>query len=129
MKQVLALLAVLVPLFGCSAPESRPHAQLDTLFERLRSAASADEAAAIQGNILKSWSKSGKAEVDTLVSTGIQALHRGQSERALAIFTKVTTDAPQFAEGWNLRAMVRFLRDEYPEAIGDIEHVLALEPR
>jgi tetratricopeptide (TPR) repeat protein len=48
---------------------------------------------------------------------------------ALDFLDRITTLEPQYAEGWNKRATVFFLTDQYGKAIADLERVLALEPR
>lgn len=47
---------------------------------------------------------------------------------ALAILDSVVADVPGYAEGWNERAFIRFLRDDFDGSLDDIEHALALEP-
>ena len=41
----------------------------------------------------------------------------------------MVTLAPGFAEGWNKRATIHYIRDNYARALRDIEQVLRLEPR
>ena len=36
--------------------------------------------------------------------------------------------APDYAEGWNRRAYVYFLKNDYERALGDLRRALALEP-
>ena len=45
------------------------------------------------------------------------------------LFTKVIDQSPDFAEAWNKRATVYFLKGELDKSIADIEKTLELEPR
>ena len=107
----------------------RATAGLDPLFDRLRSAASDDEAESIQAAILHIWANSGRPEVDALMVDGLDRLRDGDAKAALADFDQAVRLAPRFAEGWNLRGTARFLLDDYSGAVIDLERTLALEPR
>jgi uncharacterized protein GlcG (DUF336 family) len=42
---------------------------------------------------------------------------------------RITTLKPDFVEGWDKRANVYFMMEDYGRSLADLEHVLALEPR
>ncbi|MBI2235503.1 MAG: hypothetical protein HYU60_00850 [Magnetospirillum sp.] len=133
-RRLLSFLALLVLLTGsvsCSGPPAAPRGSgdLDTLFQRLQSTQSEEEAQRVEVAIRRAWSRSGRAGVDALTAHAVEAMHAGQYVQALAFLDKVVEAAPQFAEGWNLRATVHYLRDEFGPAVSDIGHVLSLEPR
>jgi tetratricopeptide (TPR) repeat protein len=48
---------------------------------------------------------------------------------ALADFTRMIQIAPEFAEGWNKRATVLYLVQDYEGSRADVDKTLALEPR
>lgn len=111
------------------APAPRAEVTLDPLFDRLRATPSAHEAQMLEVAIRHAWSRSGEGTVDALMGRAVEAIHAGQYETALDTLDRVVRTAPRWAEGWNLRATVHYLREDYAEAVVDIEHVLSLEPR
>lgn len=128
----LALVILLGANVSCSSdpvPADQVSSGLDTLFERLRTTTSAEEAEMIVVTIRHVWSQSGRSIVDTLMGRAVQAIHVGDYESARETLDGVTDIAPEYVEGWNLRATVNYLREDYAAALADIEHVLALEPR
>jgi len=52
-----------------------------------------------------------------------------QYPRALDVLDQVVLLKPDFAEGWNKRATVYYLIDDYGSSLADIRRTLALEPR
>ncbi|HLO75696.1 MAG TPA: tetratricopeptide repeat protein [Magnetospirillum sp.] len=135
MKRILVCVA-LVMLLGASmscstdqtARDGRP-TNLDALFQRLQATQDDEEAHLIEVTIRHVWAQSGRQTVDALMRQAAEAVHSGHTEDALAALDQVVSIAPNYVEGWNLRATVHYLRDEYGQAVVDIEHVLALEPR
>jgi tetratricopeptide (TPR) repeat protein len=102
---------------------------LDTLFGDLAKARTAEEGKAIEAAIFKVWQQSGSASIDLLMSHGLDAFARKDFDRALFYFNEVVTLQPDFVEGWDKRASVYFLKDNYSAALKDLEQVLRLEPR
>ena len=83
----------------------------------------------IERKIWRLWTDSGRGDVDSLMRKGIRALGQRDYDRALNFFNQIISLDPEFSEGWNKRATVRFLRGEFKESLEDIESTLILEPR
>lgn len=129
----LALVILLGASVSCSSDPAPTADQvsggLDSLFERLRVTTSSEEAEMIVVTIRHVWSQSGRTAVNALMGRAVQSIHAGDYDMALETLDGVTSIAPEFVEGWNLRATVNYLREDYTSAVKDIEHVLILEPR
>lgn len=82
-----------------------------------------------EADIRRLWSHSGSAAMDLLFKRGEAALEAGDPELAIEHLTALTDHAPDFAEGWNLRATAFFQAGEYGPSIADIAKTLTLEPR
>ena len=60
---------------------------------------------------------------------GEAAMEDEDFKTAVAKFDAVIKARPDFAEGWNQRAIVHFLNGDIAGALDDVERTLALEPR
>ena len=103
-------------------------AELDKLFAALKEANPAD-ARVIEADIWRLWSRSGSPAMDLLLERGEKATEQGDYERALDHLTALTDHAPDFAEGWNQRAIVWFNMGRFGQSVADIQRTLALNPR
>src|SRR5687767_9368430 len=83
------------------------------------------EVARAEQALWQMWTRSGIDEVDALLFEGVQAMERRDFDEADRIFSRVIARAPDFAEGWNKRATVRYLAENYEGAIADCEATLA----
>lgn len=106
-----------------------PDEVLDRLFAQLRQADDKDMAAVLENAIQAMWLRSGSPTADVLMKQAGEATEAKSYGPALAILDTVVELYPDFAEGWNRRATVHFLRGDYTSSLSDIEQVLALEPR
>ena len=81
-----------------------------------------------EAQLWQMWCRSGVADIDNLFHDGVEALEGHDLEQAESIFNQVIEAAPGFAEGWNKRATVRYLAEEYEGAIADCEETLTRNP-
>ncbi|HEY5738471.1 MAG TPA: tetratricopeptide repeat protein, partial [Gammaproteobacteria bacterium] len=121
-----ALVAICVPgLALCDQTDSR----LDALFETLQS--SQDEVLLLEteSEIWDIWYDSGEQQVDDKMEQAAEQLRNGNLAAAGRLYSEVIEMLPEFSEGWNRRATVRFYQRDYAGSLADIEETLRLEPR
>lgn len=116
-------------LLALSAAADQRDPRLADLFARLQHAAASAERQTVEEAIWHLWTASGQDKIDALMAQGISAMNARHLDEALALFEQVVNQAPDFAEGWNKRATVYYLRGEWQASMADVQHTLALEPR
>jgi Tfp pilus assembly protein PilF len=67
-------------------------------------------------------------ELRTAVEHGMSRRSSYDFEAAEATLDEVIKTAPDYAEAWNQRAFVRFLREKDAGALSDLEKTIELEP-
>jgi tetratricopeptide (TPR) repeat protein len=126
---VFGILATLVMAAPATGRADQSDERLEELFDRLRATADPLEAQIIEVQIWRIWTDSGRDDINTLVEEGSRFMAQGLLKEAIAIFDRVVTNLPEFAEGWNKRATAHYLNGDYTASMIDIERTLALEPR
>ncbi|HKU87952.1 MAG TPA: tetratricopeptide repeat protein [Casimicrobiaceae bacterium] len=74
------------------------------------------------------WSRSGDDAVDGLLAAGTEQMRTGDLDGAIATFSTVITQKPEFAEGWNKRATALFLAGEFRRSLADCDEVMKRNP-
>jgi len=82
-------------------------------------------AATAEAVLWSAWCRSGHPEVDRTFRAGVEAMQQQKLADAEALFTRVIELKPEFAEGWNKRATVRFIRRNFSGSIADCQQALA----
>lgn len=133
-RRLLALAALApvflaVPVLDASA-ETRREKNRRFLFQRLRDAGSEREGRLAEDAIWRMWmAEAPDRETARAVAEAMQARERYDFDTALSLLDGVVASAPTYAEGWNQRAFVRFLRQDPDGSLEDIERALTLEPQ
>ena len=120
-------LAILCVTFAQLPAMAQDQEELQRLLSKLADPA-AEDWERTEERIIDTWSRSGSTAMDLLLIRGQDALEAEDYQAAIEHFTALTDHAPNFAEGWNMRATAFFLIDEYGLSIEDIGRTLALNP-
>lgn len=88
----------------------------------------AELAATAEALLWRTWCRSGDSEADRIFRAGVEAMQEGELEDAEQRFSRVIELMPGFAEGWNKRATVRFMRRNFAGSIADCQETLARNP-
>ena len=112
-----------------SVAHGDPMSNLDTLFAALKIAPDEESAKAIEQRIWAVWMISGSDTCNLLMARVKAATEAKDYDLALKLLDAVVEIKPDYVEGWNQRATVYYLKDDYAHAIADIGQVLKREPR
>lgn len=109
-------------------PEKTPEEALADAFDALRSD---DEQIwrDAENEISRLWSRSGSPSYDLLLRRSRDALEEEEWDKALDHLNDLVNLAPEFAEGWNMRATLHFQQENFGRSLADIAETLAREPR
>ena len=102
---------------------------LDFLFGALKVAPDDDSAKAISDRIWGVWLGSGGDTTNLLISRVRTAIEGKEYDLAIQLLDSVIEFKPEYVEGWNQRATVYYMKQDYTRALADLAQVLAREPR
>ena len=120
------LLALIVSAPGMADQTDQ---RLDGLFDTLRTSSDSAELNEVEASIWEIWYDSGESDIDALMLEAGALTSAGNLPAAEKAYARIIELAPNFSEGWNRRATVRFYQEDYEGSLSDIEQTLKLEPR
>lgn len=123
----LATLALATALPSLSLADSM--SERERLFAALKSARTEAEGREAENAIWHFWlDQAPTARIREAIDRGMERRESYDFEAAEAALDIAVRDAPDYAEGWNQRAFVRFLRDNADGALADLEKAVELDP-
>src|SRR6202163_1246005 len=102
---------------------------LDFLFGALKAAPDEVSAKHVEARIWALWLQTPSDTAALLMMRAKAAMDAQQMDVALKLLDAVVKLRPDYIEGWNRRATVYYLQNDYAHSLGDIEQVLVREPR
>jgi tetratricopeptide (TPR) repeat protein len=123
---------------GSDAPQPKPTPDVqaksstetvEDLFDRLAKADDEDEAAGIVGALEAMWMRSGSDTGELLASRALNAFAAQDYMLALSLLDTVVAVDPDWAEGWNERATVRYHAGDAMGSAADVAETLKRNPR
>ena len=125
-----ALLLWAGPVLADGCPEAADHtAALQPLFEQLQTVEGEMEAKALSNQMWRYWVDAPDEASQSMLDDGMAARQVWDFVRALDRFDALVSYCPFYAEGYNQRAFVNYLRQDYAAALPDLNRALELNPK
>ena len=102
---------------------------LDFLFGALKAAPDEASAKHVEARIWALWMQTPSDTAALLMLRAKAAMDAKQMDVALKLLDSVVKLRPDYVEGWNRRATLYYLQNDYTHSLQDIEQVLVREPR
>ena len=117
------------PSASSRLPRNDRTQNLDFLFGALKVAPDEGSAKAISDRIWGVWLGSGGDTTNLLISRVRSAIEKKEYDLAIQLLDSVIEFKPEYVEGWNQRATVYYMKQDYTRALADLAQVLSREPR
>jgi tetratricopeptide (TPR) repeat protein len=102
---------------------------LNFLFGALKAAPDEASARHVEGKIWAIWMQTPSDTAALLMLRARAAMEAQQMDVALKLLDSVVKLRPDYIEGWNRRATLYYLQNDYARSLADIAQVLSREPR
>lgn len=118
------------PLLADGCPTAPDHsAEMDPLYRALLTAPDEMSARLITNEMWGYWDNAPDEPSQSMLDEGMRARARFDFVFALDRLNALVSYCPFYAEGYNQRAFVNFLREDFEAALPDLERALDLNPR
>ena len=129
MRILLVLALVSGPAWAEVCPDPQDYStELDALIAGAQDAPSAADANDVTSVMWKVWLRAPNVQAQEVLDRGLARRDGFDFVGAYSDFDKLVEYCPKYAEGFNQRAYVQFLRGEYAGALLDLDAALALLP-
>ncbi|WP_292289648.1 tetratricopeptide repeat protein [Marivita sp.] len=113
---------------GC--PEAPDHsAALDTLYAEVQGAPNEMVARGFSNQMWELWLDAPDEPSQMMLDAAQRAMRVGDYLRAQDRLNALVSYCPFYAEGYNQRALLNYLRGDYPAVLPDLDQAIALSPR
>lgn len=104
-------------------------AKMDDLIAAARAAPDERAAQPAAAGMWREWTRAPDDWAQELLDEGMERRASFDLPGAAIAFEQLVKYCPDYAEGYNQRAFVRFLQGDYAAALPDLDRALALRPR
>ena len=109
-------------------PPADVSAETDALLADIREADTEMDARRLNNQLWELWAKAPDEPAQALLDRGMSARSSYDFVGALAAFDRLVDYCPDYAEGYNQRAFVNFLRQNFSDALTDLDQALERRP-
>ncbi len=130
MKHVILALMMAGPAAAQTCPDAPDHSEaLSGLIEAARSAPNEAAGMQISNDMWQYWADAPDTHAQELLDEGMSRRASYDFDGAMIAFEALIDYCPDYAEGYNQRAFVHFLRQDFAAALPDLDRAIALSPR
>lgn len=113
-----------------TCPPAPDHsAALTALIEEARAAPDRQAGMTVSDKMWALWTEAPDARAQELLDEGMERRQSYDYDGAMTAFEALVDYCPDYAEGYNQRAFIRYLREEFEAALPDLDAALARTPR
>lgn len=129
MRYVIAILLMASPAWAQTCPAAPNHSvRLAELIETVREAPNEMAARPISNEMWALWADAPDEASQEILDRGMKRRASFDLGGALEDFNRLVSYCPDYAEGYNQRAFVNFIRQDYAAALVDLNKALELSP-
>ncbi|MGB7241577.1 MAG: tetratricopeptide repeat protein [Sulfitobacter sp.] len=130
MQKLILMLAVTAgPVFSEDCPAPRDNSsELSALFQASRAAPNEQAGRALSAKMWEVWLRAPNEQAQAILDSGMRHRDSFDFVGAFEEFDRLATYCPDYAEGFNQRAYVHYLRENYADALIDLDQVLIISP-
>ena len=131
MKAVLAIsfLVVATQAVAQCPDVVPPDPRRALLMDQVRIAQSNQQAQLLTNQLWAIWASAPDTHAQEILDEGMQRRSTGDLDGAQTAFDALVAYCPDYAEGYNQRAFVNFLRQDFAAALPDLDRAIELSPR
>ncbi|WP_085308163.1 tetratricopeptide repeat protein [Planktotalea arctica] len=123
------LLCGAAPLVQAQCPPPQDHSErMSDLITAIKIAPDARAAQIISNKMWDLWDDAPDAEAQRMLDDGLARRAGHDFNGALKAFELLVAYCPDYAEGYNQRAFIRFIQQDYAPALTDLERAITLSP-
>ena len=127
---IFSLSLVAAPALAGTCPDAPDHTStLNRLIDAVQIAQNEEQARLISNEMWSYWADAPDDHAQQLLDDGMVRRASFDLDGAAAAFDALIAYCPDYAEGYNQRAFVNFIRQDYAAALPDLERAVALSPR
>ena len=128
MRLALVLCLLAAPALSECPPPADNSEEMSALIERANAARSPAEGQRVAGEMWRVWLRAPDDVAQEALDAGMRLREVFDFAGALEEFDRLAAYCPDYAEGFNQRAFVNFLREDYAAALPDLDVALRLSP-
>lgn len=129
MKLAFVFALIAAPVLADTCPPAADHAQeLEGLFAAANAAPDEQTGRQISDQMWQVWLRAPDEAAQAVLDEGMRQRGNYDFVGAYASFDRLVTYCPAYAEGYNQRAFISYLREDFPAALQDLNAALALSP-